>query len=210
MRKTANQIADEALFKCAGYYQNIVGFDDPKKLEALRAAGDEYQEDPEATKKYWAAVRKYYDAQSQALHKQLGAVPATYEDIPLGFIDRLRGLPTTRSNPAHAKYLADRKRAAADYAEKMGPAPENLDISGRAKLLGGTAYGNMDKYTGIAAMYPYGDTDPYSGKSSEKGYIDKKRLLHLLNTDVNSTVQPEILERVQASPHRYFTSTYTS
>lgn len=69
MKKTAEQLATCVLEKLAGYYQNVVGFDDPTLLDALRKAGPTYQEDPEAVKAYHKTQNDYWRGVENTVNK---------------------------------------------------------------------------------------------------------------------------------------------
>lgn len=182
--------------KTASYFQNVVGFDDPSQLKALRDAGAQYDEDPEASRNYYADSVARSRARHQEIHPRLGNEPAMrVEDT--SFLGKLLGRKVR--NPAWKEWQDRREALNAAYTA-ANPHEENLDVRGRAKLMEGTPYGHMGKYTEFPGMYAYGEG---------AGYLSKEDLLKSLRTlmgDAGQLNDARVAD-IENSPHQYFTST---
>jgi hypothetical protein len=162
-----------SLTKLAGYFQNIVGFNDLKALEKLREAGVEYYEDPVAMRAKNKAISDY--------EKQM-----------------LKGW-----KPKEEDFSAWHKKYTMEH-----PRPSDIDLSGRAKLMGGQDLGWMGKYMEIPKLYPYGEKAPYSGRPTGEGYLTKEELLKQLQGFRGLPTRTEgLIEALQKSEYPYFTST---
>ena len=203
-----------SLAKTAGYYQNVVGFDDPDKIQALRDAGTDYIEDPAVAAQASNATRQYYKDFAAARREAglMSNIPRlqTPKDPESGnWFTNLFRKREFRRNPEHTAWAQKNKEFGEQYREE-NPEPINLDMYGSAKLIGGTPYGDMSKYTEIPGLYPYADKAPWGGGDTGVGYLGKEKLLARMGDFISegeSSEMSSLRDKIKASPHRYFTST---
>jgi len=185
MNKTASQIADEVLTKCgfvklAGYWQNVVGFDDEETFSKLR--------------------QKVIDAQARA--QQMENEKAKYLQETIGqrpFSARYNDAASIRWREKERKAIADWNRTS-DYADADLDeliAMENFT----PESFGGKDLGDLQKYqyvTPMVAGTEYGDPQG-------KGYMTREEIQSHLGEGYQD-VPESTRTALERAPYKYYTS----
>jgi hypothetical protein len=198
--------------KTAGYWQNIVGFDDL----------DQFNKSRQEMLAAHAAESEYDKAENDYLTSQLGNEPE--RKLSPSFWGKLTGKkPIT--NPEWETYTNKAKDLRQQYW-KDNPSPENpYDLGDRTftpKTLGGEELAVFSKYFGHPEMVGFSPIEHMSGDETGRGYLPKQELVEYLERmgpDQQSgwgPMQPgedtygdkvDLLKMLQDSPYQYFTST---
>ena len=145
----------------------------------------------------------------------LGAIGGALASLPQAYKAQAQANSAKDDYAEREDAYNSKVKALRDQYEKDNPFQERMDVTGRARLLGGTDLGEMGKYMNIPGLNPYSSVDGYSGASTGKGYLSKQEVLDALEpwaqeghpeSDYDKATR-EIYSKVKASPHKFFTST---
>jgi len=170
--------------KTAGYWQNVVGFDDIKKFNKLRDAV--------------RSAAKAEEAWDKGYDQEFSAQGLTY---PKPGLDR--DTFTT---------WQDKVDAAMKNWRAANPRPDNLAAlkAFNPAALGGKDLGFTGKYNVIAPLIATYDEDPLGGEPTGEGYMTREALLKAPQLTgpyhIDGKDSP-LLDILKKSPYKYYTST---
>ena len=199
--------------KTAGYWQNIVGFDDL----------DTFNKSRQAMLDAHAASDAYDQAESEHITSQLGEKPD--RKLKPSYWGRLTGKGSPGVNPEWETYRDKEKELRQQYW-KDNPLPDYpYDLQKGTftpETLGGNELASFSKYFGHPEMVGFSPIEGMSGNPTGEGHLTKQQLLDYLETmgpDQKKGWEPlsegetaysrevDLMDMLRNSPHQYFTST---